>query len=211
MRSPLSSVSSLLSSSRVFILSIQSVSTGPSNRIHFWSELSSLHSVRMMRASTPSCHSCVPSSKDPYSSLLDRANGLITCTCTCSHLIQHAVPIGITKVCLMWFGHCWIDRTPMLWHADQHLSDNVDQLCKIMCHIGVLSKQQCICQLEVAAVTFWNCSLSWASLRRRPMARCKVCQATLLPAPVLPTIMLPCLATLQSKIWMILVTNSGMT
>ena len=65
MRSPLSSVSSLLSSSSVFMLSIHSVSTGPSNRIHFWSSPSSLHTVRMMRASTPSVHSCVPGSKQP--------------------------------------------------------------------------------------------------------------------------------------------------
>ena len=83
-RSPLSSVSSLLSSSSVFMLSIHRVSTGPSNRIHFWSGLSSLHTVRMMRASTPSCHSCVPSSKEPYSSLFESARGFMTWTCTCT-------------------------------------------------------------------------------------------------------------------------------
>ena len=91
MRSPLSSVSSLLSSSSVFMLSIHSVSTGPSNRIHFWSGLSSLHTVRMMRARIQSCQSCVASSKEPYSSLLDRARGLMTCTWTCSSQHKHLV------------------------------------------------------------------------------------------------------------------------
>mmetsp|Transcript_5801 Transcript_5801/g.17737 ORF Transcript_5801/g.17737 Transcript_5801/m.17737 type:complete len:318 (-) Transcript_5801:1272-2225(-) len=140
MRSPDSRVSSLLSSSVVFIDSIHSVSTGPSNRIHFWSGDSSLHTVRIMRASTPSCHSCVAESKQPYSSSLDSASGLMVCTCT-----------------------------------------------------------------------FWYCSLSGSSFLSLAMARVRHFHASDLPAPVLPTIMLPWRATLQSKTWMILTMYSSTT
>ena len=55
--SPDNSVKSLLSSKSVFIDSIHSVSTGPSNRIHLKSLDSSLQTIRMIFASTPSVHS----------------------------------------------------------------------------------------------------------------------------------------------------------
>lgn len=131
---PDSSVSILLSSKVEFMDSIHSVSTGPSNRIHLWSGLSSLrgqewqmrcanhpstdptglhtrqmlrptqrpppsspcpscylhlHASRMMRASTPSRHSCVAASKEPYNSSTLNASGLMTWTCTCAGGGQH--------------------------------------------------------------------------------------------------------------------------
>jgi len=67
MISPLFRHSFLLSSSTVFMLSIHSVSTGPSNNTHLRSGVASLEHTRMMLASTPSCHSCVLGSNCPYS------------------------------------------------------------------------------------------------------------------------------------------------
>ena len=65
MRSPLMSVSSLLSSSTVFIDSIQSVSTGPSSSSHFSSGRSSAQTSRITLARTPSVHSKVCRSYSP--------------------------------------------------------------------------------------------------------------------------------------------------
>ena len=136
-RSPLRSVSSLLSSSSVFIDSIHSVSTGPSKSTHFWSSPSSRQMVRMSLASTPSDHSCVAASNEPYSSSLESDSGLMVCTVTRS------------------YSPC----------APRFLSSAI--------------------------------------------ARVRHFHASDLPAPVLPTIMLPCRATLQSKICTILVIQSG--
>ena len=77
-RSPLISVSSLLSSSTVFIDSIQSVSTGPSSSSHFSSGFSSAHCSRMTLESTPSVHSNVCRSYSPYRLAYGIAFGLIT-------------------------------------------------------------------------------------------------------------------------------------
>ena len=68
MRSPEFSVSILLSSSTVFMDSIQSVSTGPSNTIHFFSFVSMEQTDRMMYDRIPSCHSRVARLYVPYSS-----------------------------------------------------------------------------------------------------------------------------------------------
>ena len=65
MRSPFKSVRSLLSSSSVFMDSIQSVSTGPSNSVHFCVGDSSMQMSRITRDKMPSVHSCVPGSKHP--------------------------------------------------------------------------------------------------------------------------------------------------
>ena len=59
MRSPLMSVSVLLSSMTVFMLSIQSVSTGPSSSSHFSSGLSSRAKPRNTDERMPSAHSIV--------------------------------------------------------------------------------------------------------------------------------------------------------
>ena len=65
MRSPLIKVSSLLSSSTVFIDSIHSVSTGPSRSSHFSVRSSCEHTSRITLASTPSVHSKVCRSYSP--------------------------------------------------------------------------------------------------------------------------------------------------
>ena len=65
--SPLTKQSFLLSSKTVFMFSIQIASTGPSHTIHFLSSLSSFVQVRTIVERIPSVHSCVFSSKLPYS------------------------------------------------------------------------------------------------------------------------------------------------
>ena len=74
----------LLSSSTVFMFSIQTASTGPSNMTHWRSLPVSMAQFRKMTASTPSDHSCVLSSKLPYSwpALMDL--GFIVCMTTFS-------------------------------------------------------------------------------------------------------------------------------
>ena len=57
----------LLSSSTVFMFSIQTASTGPSNNIHFLSSLCETACSRKDTASTPSDHSWETGSKLPYS------------------------------------------------------------------------------------------------------------------------------------------------
>ena len=54
-----------LSASTVFMLSIQSVSTGPSMSSHFSSGFSSAHTSRITLESTPSVHSNVCRSYSP--------------------------------------------------------------------------------------------------------------------------------------------------
>ena len=68
MISPLTRHSFLLSSSTVFMDSIQSASTGPSKMIQCESGLPALLSEAALRTSSaamPSAHSCVTGSKDP--------------------------------------------------------------------------------------------------------------------------------------------------
>ena len=72
-RSPFSNVRILLSSSRVFIDSIQRVSTGPSNMTHFKSGVSSAQMSRIMRANTPSTHSPV-SWQGPKISIMSKSS-----------------------------------------------------------------------------------------------------------------------------------------
>mmetsp|Transcript_37224 Transcript_37224/g.88179 ORF Transcript_37224/g.88179 Transcript_37224/m.88179 type:complete len:242 (-) Transcript_37224:575-1300(-) len=67
MRSLDARVSVLLSSITVFMLSIQIASTGPSQMIHFLSSFVSLEHMRTIVERIPSVHSCVFSSKEPYS------------------------------------------------------------------------------------------------------------------------------------------------
>ena len=85
-RSPLRRVSTLLSSSTVFIDSIQSVSTGPSKIIHLCAADSSLHRRLIMEDKTPSCHSRLPSTK-PNSSLRSIDFGLRTSNLTCGYFL----------------------------------------------------------------------------------------------------------------------------
>lgn len=63
---PLVRHSFLLSSSTVFMFSIQTASTGPSNVIHLlWPSYSDMH-LRMSRGSTPSDHDLDIGSRRPY-------------------------------------------------------------------------------------------------------------------------------------------------
>ena len=59
MRSPLARQSVMLSSSTVFMDSIQSVSTGPSKTTHWICSVSSTASSRIMVEASPSAHSAV--------------------------------------------------------------------------------------------------------------------------------------------------------
>mmetsp|Transcript_15451 Transcript_15451/g.43930 ORF Transcript_15451/g.43930 Transcript_15451/m.43930 type:complete len:222 (-) Transcript_15451:444-1109(-) len=67
MISPLFRQSFLLSSRTVFMFSIHTASTGPSRRIHCRWLRSALAAWRTTSARIPSVHSCVFSSKSPYS------------------------------------------------------------------------------------------------------------------------------------------------
>mmetsp|Transcript_145720 Transcript_145720/g.254335 ORF Transcript_145720/g.254335 Transcript_145720/m.254335 type:complete len:248 (+) Transcript_145720:7857-8600(+) len=68
-RSPLTRQSILLSSSTVFMFSIHTASTGPSNVIHVRARVPSPRAVvRAMLERMPSVHSCVVSFTSPYSS-----------------------------------------------------------------------------------------------------------------------------------------------
>ena len=68
MRSPLGRHSVQLSSSTVFMFSIQMASTGPSNTTHFLSGSVSATALRMRVEPRPSVHSLVSRLYSPYSS-----------------------------------------------------------------------------------------------------------------------------------------------
>jgi len=68
MRSPLGRHSVQLSSSTVFMFSIQMASTGPSNITHFLSSVVSPTACRMSVEASPSVHSLVSRLYSPYSS-----------------------------------------------------------------------------------------------------------------------------------------------
>mmetsp|Transcript_47104 Transcript_47104/g.145274 ORF Transcript_47104/g.145274 Transcript_47104/m.145274 type:complete len:232 (-) Transcript_47104:13-708(-) len=84
MRSPLNRHSILLSSSTVFMFSIQMASTGPSKTIHCRSgfTLDSDLTLRAMPDSKPSVHSRVIGLMSPYSSPIVIDLGFSTCVCT---------------------------------------------------------------------------------------------------------------------------------
>ena len=65
--SPLFRHSFLLSSSTVFMFSIQMASTGPSKTTHLRSGLVSLAALRNVTARIPSAHSLLTGSSAPYS------------------------------------------------------------------------------------------------------------------------------------------------
>mmetsp|Transcript_13734 Transcript_13734/g.31762 ORF Transcript_13734/g.31762 Transcript_13734/m.31762 type:complete len:221 (-) Transcript_13734:5376-6038(-) len=81
MRSPLGRHSVRLSSSTVFMFSIQTASTGPSKTIHLRSGEVSLLAVRMMVDPRPSVHSLVSRLKLPYSSPMEMDLGLSVNMC----------------------------------------------------------------------------------------------------------------------------------
>mmetsp|Transcript_48479 Transcript_48479/g.115337 ORF Transcript_48479/g.115337 Transcript_48479/m.115337 type:complete len:242 (-) Transcript_48479:581-1306(-) len=85
MRSLDARVSVLLSSITVFMLSIHSVSTGPSMVIHLKSGFSSAHASRMHDESVPSVHSRVTRLYPPKSSSSENDFGFTTNACTFSH------------------------------------------------------------------------------------------------------------------------------
>ena len=64
--SPLTKHNFLLSSSTVFMFSIQIASTGPSNMTHFLSEVVEAAAWRYIVDMMPSCHSRVFGSNSPY-------------------------------------------------------------------------------------------------------------------------------------------------
>eukprot|EP00955_Chlamydomonas_euryale_P061806 358184-Chlamydomonas_euryale.AAC.2 len=66
----------LLSSSTVFMFSIQIASTGPSNMTHLRSGLVSRAALRKSTGSTPSVHSLDTASSQPYSWPMDTDLGL---------------------------------------------------------------------------------------------------------------------------------------
>mmetsp|Transcript_2367 Transcript_2367/g.7841 ORF Transcript_2367/g.7841 Transcript_2367/m.7841 type:complete len:207 (-) Transcript_2367:5150-5770(-) len=80
MRSPLARQSVMLSSSTVFMFSIQSASTGPSKTIHWYSSFCvvSVTALRIMVEAMPSVHSCVSELTSPYSSPIVMHFGLKT-------------------------------------------------------------------------------------------------------------------------------------
>mmetsp|Transcript_29793 Transcript_29793/g.97522 ORF Transcript_29793/g.97522 Transcript_29793/m.97522 type:complete len:222 (-) Transcript_29793:388-1053(-) len=83
--SPLFRHSFLLSSSTVFMFSIHSASTGPSNTIHVRSSPASRAAARMMVDASPSDHSSVSGSNSPYSSPMVMHLGFSTCMPTRSN------------------------------------------------------------------------------------------------------------------------------
>ena len=78
MRSPLGKHSVQLSSSTVFMFSIQIASTGPSNTTHFLSGVVSATALRMSVLPSPSVHSLVIRLYSPYSSPILMHLGLNT-------------------------------------------------------------------------------------------------------------------------------------
>lgn len=87
MRSPLARQSVMLSSSTVFMFSIQSASTGPSKTTHWYSSFSVVRptAVRIIVEAMPSVHSCVSALNSPYSSPMVMHLGLKTYVFTYFH------------------------------------------------------------------------------------------------------------------------------
>mmetsp|Transcript_66781 Transcript_66781/g.204408 ORF Transcript_66781/g.204408 Transcript_66781/m.204408 type:complete len:204 (+) Transcript_66781:670-1281(+) len=82
MISPLLRQSFLFSSMTVFMFSIQTASTGPSNTNHLRSSVWFLANSRKSTATIPSVHSCEISSKHPYKSLAGIDLGFRRAWCT---------------------------------------------------------------------------------------------------------------------------------
>jgi hypothetical protein len=101
MISPLFKHSFLLSSSTVFMFSIQTASTGPSSISHFRVDYSERAKCRNLTASTPSDHSFETSSYEPYSCLRLIDFGFITLVSTAYYCMDCSLAQRVSALASM--------------------------------------------------------------------------------------------------------------